>query len=256
MKRAAIVYFSGTGNTKFIADNMKSVLNERGISTDLINIEKDTMLCQNYDYLIIGAPIYVDRYPEKLLDYLKITLKKYSKKCMLFSTQSYDKPTCAFQDLINRVPFIDVSYCEFISMPNNFYNFMFKKRTKEEENKLIEEAVKKSKQAVNSYLAGEKQIYHKSFLEVEFVNIVYNLFYPYITKRMTNNITIDLNKCIHCKLCEMNCPTNCIKVSNKASFNDRCLLCQRCMNNCPKGAFLYKNRVYKKYNPNFKFLNK
>ncbi|WP_368075186.1 4Fe-4S binding protein, partial [uncultured Clostridium sp.] len=38
----------------------------------------------------------------------------------------------------------------------------------------------------------------------------------------------------------------------KVRFNDKCLLCQRCMNSCPRNAFLYKKKVYDKYEPNFK----
>ena len=39
MIRAAIIYFSGTGNTKFVACNMKKKLEEKNIYTDLINIK-------------------------------------------------------------------------------------------------------------------------------------------------------------------------------------------------------------------------
>ena len=55
MIRAAIIYFSGTGNTKFVACNMKKKLEEKNIYTDLINIEEDTVLPCNYKYIVIGV---------------------------------------------------------------------------------------------------------------------------------------------------------------------------------------------------------
>ena len=70
MNKIAVIYFSGTGNTKFIAKNIKNKLQEYGYESDLINIEKDKINPNDYKFLIIGAPVYVDRYPEILLKYM------------------------------------------------------------------------------------------------------------------------------------------------------------------------------------------
>ena len=248
MIRAAIIYFSGTGNTKFVACNMKKELEDRNIYTDLINIEKDTVLPCNYKYIIIGGPIYVDLYPDMLVNYIRKNLYGYTGRCMLFSTQSSNVPSSAFQDVLDRASFLNVKYCQYIQMPNNFYNFMFKKTPKEEEAKRIKEAINFSSKALEEFLSDREKIYHTNFLKVYFARAVYKIFYPHMAKRLTKNIEIDLNKCIHCRIC----PRKSINLSNKVSFNDKCLLCQRCMNSCPRNAFLYKNKVYDKYEPNFK----
>lgn len=252
MIRAAIIYFSGTGNTKFVACNMKKELEDRNIYTDLINIEKDTVLPCNYKYIIIGGPIYVDLYPDMLVSYIRKNLYGYTGKCMLFSTQSSSVLSSAFQDVLDRASFLNVKYCQYIQMPNNFYNFMFKKTPKDEEKRRIKEAINLSSQALEEFLSGKEKIYHTNFLKVCFARAVYKIFYPHMAKRLTKNIEIDLNKCIHCRICEIKCPRKSINLSNKVSFNDKCLLCQRCMNSCPRNAFLYKNKVYDKYEPNFK----
>ena len=252
MIRAAIIYFSGTGNTKFVACNMKKELEDRNIYTDLIDIEKDTVLPCNYKYIIIGGPIYVDLYPDMLVSYIRKNLYGYTGKCMLFSTQSSSVLSSAFQDVLDRASFLNVKYCQYIQMPNNFYNFMFKKTPKDEEKRRIKEAINLSSQALEEFLSGKEKIYHTNFLKVCFARAVYKIFYPHMAKRLTKNIEIDLNKCIHCRICEIKCPRKSINLSNKVSFNDKCLLCQRCMNSCPRNAFLYKNKVYDKYEPNFK----
>ena len=171
---------------------------------------------------------------------------------MLFSTQSSNVPSSAFQDVLDRASFLNVKYCQYIQMPNNFYNFMFKKTPKEEEAKRIKEAINFSSKALEEFLSDREKIYHTNFLKVYFARAVYKIFYPHMAKRLTKNIEIDLNKCIHCRICEIKCPRKSINLSNKVSFNDKCLLCQRCMNSCPRNAFLYKNKVYDKYEPNFK----
>lgn len=252
MIRAAIIYFSGTGNTKFVACNMKKELEKKNIYTDLIDIEKDTVLPYNYKYIIIGGPIYVDLYPDMLVSYIRKNLYGYTGKCMLFSTQSSSVLSSAFQDVLDRASFLNIKYCQYIQMPNNFYNFMFKKTPKDEEKRRIKEAINLSSQALEEFLSGKEKIYHTNFLKVCFARAVYKIFYPHMAKRLTKNIEIDLNKCIHCRICEIKCPRKSINLSNKVSFNDKCLLCQRCMNSCPRNAFLYKNKVYDKYEPNFK----
>ena len=137
MNKIAVIYFSGTGNTKFIAKNIKNKLQEYGYESDLINIEKDKINPNDYKSLIIGAPVYVDRYPEILLKYMEKYLKNYKGKCMLFTTQASFKDSTSFQHCINRMPNLNITYCTFFTMPNNFFNFMFKKSSKEEENQLM-----------------------------------------------------------------------------------------------------------------------
>ena len=210
------------------------------------------MLSCNYKYIIIGGPIYVDLYPDMLVDYIRKNLYGYTGRCMLFSTQSSNVPSSAFQDVLDRASFLNVKYCQYIQMPNNFYNFMFKKTPKDEEKRRIKEAINLSSQALEEFLSGKEKIYHTNFLKVCFARAVYKIFYPHMAKRLTKNIEIDLNKCIHCRICEIKCPRKSIYLSDKVSFNDKCLLCQRCMNSCPRNAFLYKNKVYDKYEPNFK----
>ena len=53
MNKIAVIYFSGTGNTKFIAKNIKNKLQEYGYESDLINIEKDKINPNDYKFLII-----------------------------------------------------------------------------------------------------------------------------------------------------------------------------------------------------------
>ncbi|MCC3866051.1 flavodoxin domain-containing protein [Terrisporobacter petrolearius] len=88
MKNIGIVYFSGTGNTKFVANNIKRELEIYNKEVNLINIEKGNINLKDYDSIIIGGPVYVDRYPEILIKYMEENLKGFTGKCMLFSTQA------------------------------------------------------------------------------------------------------------------------------------------------------------------------
>jgi len=68
--------------------------------------------------------------------------------------------------------------------------------------------------------------------------------YPYQVRepfqRTRGNLTIDLENCTLCTLCEKRCPTGAIKIQRKDglwSFEDtRCIVCEACVEACPKGC--------------------
>ena len=256
MNKIGIIYFSGTGNTKFIAQTIKEELEKHNINSDLINIEKDKINLDNYKSIIIGGPVYVERYPEILLKYVENNLKKYKGRCMLFSTQANRNATVTFQNFINKFPHLNVTYCMFIPMPNNFYNFFSKKMSKEEEIKLIKNAILKVRKEIKEFLNGKINLYPKKNINVKMVDSVYNMVYPYYARYLNNRINIDNDKCIHCKICEKNCPVKSIKITDKAKFDNNCTLCQRCLSKCPKNAFIYKKKEIEQYNPNFRIAKK
>ena len=241
MKKIGIVYFSGTGNTKFVAENIKDVLEEYGEDADLINIEEDMINTIDYKKIIIGGPVYVDRYPEILLQFIEKNLKSFTFPVMLFTTQASDKASTAFQHCINRFKNLNVVYCLFVTMPNNFYNFLFKMSTKEEEGVLIKKAIFFIRTGVEEFLNGNIKMYPQSKFKVKMIDKVYHIIYPNCIRYLTKRININTEKCNECKLCERRCPAKCIKIENGVTFNTDCVFCQRCMCSCPKEAFLYKD---------------
>ncbi len=252
MNKIGIIYFSGTGNTKFIAKNMKNKLQEYDYDCDLINIEKDKINIDDYESLIIGGPVYVDRYPEILLNYVENNLKNFTGRCMLFTTQASNKDSTAFQHCINRMPNLNITYCTFFVMPNNFYNFMFKKSSKEEENQCFDKSLLIVEESIKNFLDGRVKNYSRKKLTVKMIDITYKFIFNYYVGFENKKITIDKQKCTSCKLCEKLCPVNCIKINDGVSFNKNCLFCQRCINICPNNAFLLKNKEIIQYKPDFK----
>lgn len=256
MNKIGIIYFSGTGNTKFVAQTIQEELEKYNQDSDIINIEKDNINLNKYESLIIGGPVYVERYPEILLKYMNDNLKEYKGKCMLFSTQANPGGTSTFQNCISKFPHLNITYCMFVPMPNNFYNFFAKKLPKEEEIKLIKESIVKVRKEVKEFLDGKTKLYPKSNMNVKMIDAVYKMVYPYYARYLNKRINIDKDKCINCKLCEKNCPVQSIKITNKAKFDDNCTLCQRCLCKCPTSAFVYKNKDIVQYNPNFRTAKK
>ena len=257
MSKIGIIYFSGTGNTKFIAQNIKRQLDKCNEKVDLINIEKDDIDSMEYGYIIIGGPVYVDRYPENLIKYIEENLHGFRGKCMLFTTQASPKETITYQYFMKRIPSLNITYCTLFNMPNNFYNFLFKMSSKEEEIELMKRAQFSIEDEVNSFMEGKTKFYpKKKNIHVNMMNSVYNMVYPHLMKILTKKIYIDERRCTKCKLCERRCPMGAINIEEKNIINKNCLLCQRCLSSCPQDAFYYKDKKIIQYNPNFRYFNR
>ncbi|WP_455542112.1 EFR1 family ferrodoxin [Intestinibacter sp.] len=250
--KIGIIYFSGTGNTKFVAQNIKIKLKELGEESDLINIEDDVIEPNNYKCIIIGGPVYIDRYPEILIEYIKNNLNNYKNKCMLFTTQASQKDSTAYQHFINEFPNLNITYCMYVAMPNNVYNFFFKKTSDYEQNMMINESLDIIEKGLSDFLHNKINLYPRKKITVSMINLVYKMVYPKYIGFINKKMSIDKDKCINCKLCEKSCPVKCIKVDHNLSYSRDCLFCQRCINICPQNAFLYKSKELDQYKLNMK----
>ncbi len=82
-----ILYFSGTGNTHFIAELIKKQFSKQGNFAESLPVEiADLDEIKKFDILAFGFPIYACKMPDFLKKYTdKFTLPK-TKKIILFST--------------------------------------------------------------------------------------------------------------------------------------------------------------------------
>ena len=150
------------------------------------------------------------------------------------------------------MPNLNVTYCIYVPMPNNVYNFFFKRTEDEKQDEMITKAYDIIESSLKSFLDGETKLYPRNKFMVFMINLVYKMVYPMFIKSINKKINIDNDKCINCKLCEKSCPVGCIKIDKTASYTKDCLFCQRCINICPKNAFTYKNKELSQYKPRFK----
>ena len=72
MKRALILYFSGTGNTEYIANKISLLLKEMDFNVEIHSIEETYPIIPNqYDILILGCPKYYEYPALNFIKYLK-----------------------------------------------------------------------------------------------------------------------------------------------------------------------------------------
>ncbi|SEF52349.1 Flavodoxin [Caloramator fervidus] len=247
--KAAIIYFSGTGNTEYVCKLFKKYFEENGVSCVLIDVSKKKQLNDDYDFYIFGAPIHSELFPKNYVDWVKQNIKQGDKKCIIFSTQASDKAAGPFEIFnILKEKGYKVLIQDFISMPNNYYVVAFKKPTEEDIKKAKQEADKKVKLLVKKFLDDEINIVKVSKFRFKLAKIVYKMFYEYSKGWAKRNLSVDMKLCVKCLKCVKNCPTKNIKFSNdKFEFQNKCISCQKCLHACPTNAYIYKGKRIDQY---------
>ena len=236
-----ILYFSGTGNTHFIAKKIRDSLSEHNVECKPVeNFPIDKI--SKFDILIFGFPVYACSMPEFLKQFTnKFPLPK-SGKIVLFSTYAY-MPCNAMKstaDYFSTRGF-EVSFAKGVKMPGSD-GLLLTKKTSSHAKKLSKinfddrEDIKQFVNKVKNAVCVEKTpCIIQGNIFSSFASPLMKLFIP-IENKLKASLFAD-ETCIHCGICEEVCPVKNIKVTEKGvSFRNDCVLCLRCITQCPKEA--------------------
>ena len=201
----------------------------------MIKIESGEYIPTDIDILIIGYPVHAFNAPKIVLDYfnnisffkeeLPTYIVKTSGEGLTLNNGSSNKLTSILKNKGITI-FNEYHYL----MP---YNIIFRHSDKM--------AYKMWKTVLELIPLDAKEILDKKRIVIK---------YSLGTKFVSNALRIEQpgahiigsgfevnNNCIHCGLCEKNCPTkNIIIKNNKVYFKEKCMICMRCVFNCPKDA--------------------
>ncbi|MGL4774748.1 MAG: EFR1 family ferrodoxin, partial [Clostridium sp.] len=209
------IYFSGTGNTRYCVEQFVKKSDEASLAisiedTQVINAIKSNKL------IVFGYPIYFSNLPKIVRDFIENNKEVFKNKDIyIISTMglfSGDGAGCSAR-LFKKYGANIVGGLH-LKMPDCIGDEKLLKKSKEENMKLIQEAVIKIENAVNKFKEGNPT--------KEGLNIMYHLaglfgqrlwFYNK-TKEYSNKVRINENKCISCGKCVKVCPMNNLYLSN------------------------------------------
>jgi ferredoxin/flavodoxin len=244
-----MLYFSGTGNSKYIAELFCQYMNakchsiEESIDFDRLIISEETF---GFCFPIYGsrAPRIMREFAKKHSEYLK------NKKIIIFCTQWMFSGDGArsFMDIFAK-NYFEMVYAEHFFMPNNICNlFLLPLENENKIKKCIERAGQKMQSACNNITKGIIKK-HGFNMFSRILGLFQGLFIPIIEKKSLDSVKIT-SGCNKCCLCVSICPINNLDFKNGNILQkSNCTICYRCINKCPQKAIkiFFNARVKKQY---------
>ncbi len=236
----AIYYYSGTGNTKLIAEMLAESFMSNDIEINLVDIE-DVLVGRAelevaYNVIGIGHPVISFRAPKVVRKFIKLMPASAGKKIFLFKTAGDPSKinNAASIQLIEHLTEkgYHVFYDSLIAMPSNFFISYRPSLIKQLLNRAEQRVAEIAQDIINM---KSKQLVVKPWLKALTQKIH---FYEEKYGAPTFGKGFQISEaCNLCGLCVEKCPAQNITVeSGQLDFEDRCEMCMRCLYNCPQRA--------------------
>jgi flavodoxin/NAD-dependent dihydropyrimidine dehydrogenase PreA subunit len=242
-KNIKICYFSGTGNTKMVAELFEAEFETAGVETEIIRIErlfenKIELDIENYDLIGIGYPVHALDAPQIIYDFIALLPPGDGKKTFIFKTAAdwvtLNKDSSAGVIIKLKSKDYDVFYDNLVVMPLN----VVARFKPEMEKQLYDTAVRKVKRHSREILSGLFNLKKAGILS-KMLRWFGNLE-KYGAAKFGSKLTTTKD-CSLCDQCINNCPAGNIQRSDdRLKFGGKCLLCMRCMYECPQNAIIPK----------------
>ena len=241
-----IFYFSGTGNSLWVAKELAKVYNDKliSISEELLRSDNDF----SYSVSAVETVFFVFPIHSWGLDVLtfrfleKINLVNYQKQpvfmvCTCGGNCGYAAKI--MKRLLGKKS-ITLTKSYSVQMPNNYILMRgFGTDNKEVEAQKLADAPQRLQSIIDDISNGKgKNLYARGKLSFLKTYIIYPLFRKQGIKR---NLFYAKSNCILCGLCVDICPTKTIFWQEKTPqwHKDTCVQCTACINRCPKRAIEY-----------------
>ncbi len=233
-----ILYFSGTGNSKYAAQRIADALGDA--LTDLNRRVKagDSSPIETGERLVIVTPTYAWRIPRIVREHLLKSELRSAKRAWFVMTcggeignaAKYNRALCAEKGL-------ECMGTAQLVMPEN-YIAMFSAPQTDEARKIVAEAGPDIERIIAAVRAGERFPPTRRNLYDRFMSGPVNpIFYRFCVKA---DAFAAGGACTGCGQCARRCPLNNIELRNgRPAWGRRCAHCMACICYCPAGAIEY-----------------
>lgn len=235
-----VLYFSGTGNSKYVAKKIAEISKDEAISINQRLKENNYSSVESEKALVFVGPVYAGRLPRVMNDYIK-------KISFTGTREAYFIGTCA------ATPWATVEYVKMLCKEKSFTLMGFNSvvmpqgyiagggtQPKEINDKILAEAepeIIKIAEAIRNKQTLPEEQPGKAIMSKVLNPIMYSLMISAKGFSVTD-------KCSGCGKCETRCPLNNIKLVNeKPVWDNNCTHCMACIAGCPTEAIEYGKKT-------------
>ncbi|MEI6100927.1 MAG: EFR1 family ferrodoxin [Eubacteriales bacterium] len=237
-------YFSGTGNTKWAAEEFHKTAEKKGHQSRLVSIEEKSLdlhrILNSTDFMGIAFPVYAMNIPEimkQFIEKLNKVLEDRSPMPLYVLTTAGFADGCGPYEVVSHFSQRSVRLMGYagLKMCTNISTPVAKapELAPGELQKRLETARSKISALVDALSAGKKKI------ELGVYRIaVFRKQMSSLPKKAHEQLSINPSTCDRCMTCVDSCPTDAIKPgdSGNLSIQSECTACMRCYNYCPTAS--------------------
>lgn len=252
MEENLVYYFTGTGNSLQIANDIGKALS----NSDVRKISEYKGDYINSGTLGIVFPVYCWGLPLIVVDFLKEL--NVSPDTYVYAVANFASMAGMALKQCQNILFeknIKLSSGFLITMPSNYIPMFDATPEKKQKELFAKEFIKITEIAEIVRSRQETEIKKSGIIGL----ILYKMLYKGWASSFNTgdkDFTVS-NACNGCQLCKLRCPAaNITMTENKPVWNHNCQMCMACIQSCPEKAIDYQNKTRKRtryINPNVKF---
>ena len=233
-----IFYFSGTGNSNYVAKRIADALGDALVNLNDRIKASDTSLVETGERVIIVTPTYAWRIPRVVRDWLLKTELRGARLAWFVMTcgseignaDKYNRELCAEKA-------ISCMGTAQIVMPEN-YIAMFSAPQADEARQIVAKAEPSIDRAIAAIQSNQSFAPTRNNLYDRFMSGPVNpIFYKFCVKADAFTVS---DTCIGCGQCAKRCPMNNVTLKDgKPVWGRNCTHCMACICYCPVSAIEY-----------------
>lgn len=244
--KVAIHYFSGCGNTAWVAVHAQKQLQANGHEVVLLQNVEQSFPTQipNSDVDLFLSPTYFFDIPANVVAYFKRLPMVAGRKAIFWSVNGGVR---GFSYAHAKTLLIDKGYEVInganIEMPDTFLFLKESQLKPEERREVLQTALSEisdNLKALDVLPPPQKQNAFKLL-----ISCVIAFTYLFFGRHILGLSFVATSKCIRCKKCVMNCPSYAIAFNqDRPTWKTGCIGCFRCINNCPVSAIDFSKYAF------------
>ncbi|WP_026492338.1 MULTISPECIES: EFR1 family ferrodoxin [unclassified Butyrivibrio] len=233
-----IVFFTGTGNSRFIAEKLAEFTGDETFDIfESVRTGKGHTFTEEGPYIFI-APVYVAAPAQCLTDFIKRSeFPKNSKAYFIMCCAASMSASPVFCMNIASEKGFEYKGTAPMIMPQNYITYF-----KADSEEICRDKIKNAPESIreiSEYIKAGKDLPQTKISNFEYRMTVpvLNLYCKYFMKSKAFHVT---DKCIGCGKCVSLCPFGNISLKdNKPVWGSKCTHCMACISMCPTEAIEY-----------------
>ena len=227
-EKVSALYFSPTGNTKFVCETIANYLGTEVVSYDLTT-------CQNRarsfefdegDVVVIGVPCYYGRMPDVKQSFFEGVKGKNTLAVLIttYGNREYEDTLLEMKNEAEAAGFKCIAAGAFITQ-HCLNSDMAKNRPDDLDRDSIKQFAELVKEGLTTLESSQE------------IQLRVGGNFPYKEVKPSGMVPVTLEHCGQCMACQVDCPMGAISPLDAREIDKKlCILCGRCIKYCPTKA--------------------